>query len=140
MAATNGVILLKLSKFEDAPSQFPSTSNAGPDALNLTPLVLYAATTSASTIKVYLGGAGVTTGAVVTLQFRSLDGTVSFSHGATLNADTTSATYTTTNTDAWLATAGVTFKLWAEVTFGGTEAPGGTALKHITNYVFVTTN
>lgn len=140
MAATNGIILLKVSRFEDGNAGFPLAGSAGPDALNLTPLILYAATTSASTIKVYLGGANVTSGATVTLKWQSLDGTVKDSHTTSVNSDTTSVTYTTTNTDAWLATAGVTFKLWAEVTYGGTEAPGASALKHITNFVYVTTN
>lgn len=102
---------------------------------NMTPLVTFAHNTSSHTLKVYFGGFPNTALASATLYFESLDGTVTDNHALTLNNDLTSGTYTTTNTDAWLAAAGVTFKIWVVATLVASDVninfPGGSTARQL---------
>jgi|SRR5579884_1567306 len=86
-----------------------------------TPATTFAHNTSSHTLQVYFGGFSTNNIASAKIYFESLDGTVTDNHALTLNSDTTSGTYTSTNTDAWLAAANVTFKIWVVVTPTATD-------------------
>ena len=126
MSATNTVLLLPISKFEQLP--------AGEQ--NLTPLVNVTASTSGSTIKAYLGIPTVGL-AAVKFVITSTDGTIVATQTATINADLTSATYTTTGSETWNTTAGA-YSIYAYATVtGDVSAPGATATRYYSKPVII---
>ena len=130
-----GLFNLPLSPFQD---------KIRDGAFNLAPLVTFAHNTTGHTLKVYFGGFSNTSLSAAKIYFESLDGTVTDNHTLTLNADTTSGTYTSTNTDAWMVPTATTFKIWVQGTLINTDVnlsfPAGNARQLIsTDTIEITT-
>lgn len=125
------VLNLPVSLYQQAPE----------GEFNGTPNTTMPHAASSNTIQFYLGGLPTAGLGTFKLIFESLDGTVTDTRSATADAAGMSATYTTVSTDPWLATAGVTFKVRAQVTrTGDTSGPGASAIQYFSKSVLITTS
>lgn len=128
MSATAKVLSLAVAPNNEQKPEF---------SVDLTPLIGVTNNTSGNTIKVYLGKFPTTSVAAVNLRVEAADGSVQETLATTINADLTSATYTSTNTDAWLASAKA-FNIHAQVQLtGDVSGPGGTAVNWLSSNVLI---